>query len=521
MLGTPAADGRKALEIRPPLVVEDITTTETGRNQEKSEASIKGAFFHMARKVDRERVRAAEKQRRRAEGLGTLRKDGGGQVDGLNDGVSAEIFDARKWWKYDIRRRAHRVYRTAGLDTRLTICGHHDDLYGFVPVSSRNGSLSAHYGHILRCGSVWACPVCGSKIRSERNDEVAEGLRHWLDMSDNHAIAFMTTTIGHDRGETAEAVVRRLAHTPNRKKGETEADHAGAWRRFTRSQAWTGSKRNGVAGFKNEAGIAGYIVVLEATYGLNGWHFHRHTILVLDRVWTIEELDRYRRTLAPVWVAAAEAAGGYADEIHGFDLSLCEYPDQIGNYLVKPPAEALAGEITRGDYKGHSVGLNPWDLLDSETEAVARKKEALGLDEARCAALWLEYVAATKGRHFLDWSKGLRDLLALGEERTDGEIAEADDDEAWEEIAYLSPSIYERGATGETDKARDFSHTLADNRFSDIAEAMGAKLGEWGGLPTIYDETDRSFVVLTEVYNPKEAERIARRERQRAGRNRR
>ncbi|MEX5272256.1 hypothetical protein, partial [Kocuria sabuli] len=37
---------------------------------------------------------------------------------------------------------------------------------------------------------------------------------------------------------------------------------------------------------------------------------------------------------------------------------------------------------------------------------------------------WVEYVEATKGRRAITWSRGLRDRLNLGEERTDEQVIE-------------------------------------------------------------------------------------------------
>jgi len=49
--------------------------------------------------------------------------------------------------------------------------------------------------------------------------------------------------------------------------------------------------------------------------------------------------------------------------------------------------------------------------------------EGVSCGEVSSIELWREYADTMKGRRALEWSRGLREALALGEEKSDDELA--------------------------------------------------------------------------------------------------
>uniref|UniRef100_UPI0037CA0D74 hypothetical protein n=1 Tax=Ornithinimicrobium sufpigmenti TaxID=2508882 RepID=UPI0037CA0D74 len=56
-------------------------------------------------------------------------------------------------------------------------------------------------------------------------------------------------------------------------------------------------------------------------------------------------------------------------------------------------------------------------------------------------AIWGEWERSSHGRRQITWSGGFRDLLGLGAERTDEELAE-DDDAAGDVVLELEPAVF-------------------------------------------------------------------------------
>jgi hypothetical protein len=79
----------------------------------------------------------------------------------------------------------------------------------------------------------------------------------------------------------------------------------------------------------------------------------------------------------------------------------------IEHELTKGPAK-----LSRGD-----KGLSPLELLSAY----------MMNGDKQAGAIWVEYALAFKGRHQLQWSRGLRDLLGLVKEESDQEIVERGD----------------------------------------------------------------------------------------------
>jgi hypothetical protein len=121
----------------------------------------------------------------------------------------------------------------------------------------RSGAPShqhAYYRGLLRCGSVWECPVCASQIRAERAAELELAVDTW----GPSCVAMLSLTVRHGLGDDLRAV---------------RAGVANSFRRVINGEPW---KR-----FCSRFGLKHSVRALEVTHGAaHGWHPHLHVLLV-------------------------------------------------------------------------------------------------------------------------------------------------------------------------------------------------------------------------------------------------
>lgn len=250
------------------------------------------------------------------------------------------------------------------------------------------GHECAHYGNVMRCGSVWVCPICASKITERRRAEVETAIK-----SGKYKTVFMVTlTLQHAPGDQLTGLVDALND---------------AVRRLKMGKGWQL--------FSQRVGIVAYITGLEMTYGENGWHPHKHILffseLTEDQI-DVEDVkrfisDRYGRMLA--------RSNKYASPIYGVDVRFGN--GAAGRYITK---WSTAAEVTKGPVKvGRNGSVTPFQLLD-----------LAGQGDKQAAALFVEYAKAMKGRRLLSWSHGAREMFDIGQELTDEELVEKNEEDA-------------------------------------------------------------------------------------------
>ncbi|MCC7078742.1 MAG: protein rep [Acidimicrobiia bacterium] len=257
----------------------------------------------------------------------------------------------------------------------------------------------AHITGFQTCGSIHACPVCASKIRAVRADEISEGARRWL--GDGHELAMLTLTMPHDVSMSLEEV------------WDTVAD---GWR----------AVQQGRGGQMMRQSMAGFIRSADLTYGEHGWHFHLHVLVFLEpgESWTEGMTERLRDAWDRWLIRRGYSA---AHRMHGVDVRPVRDDAGIGEYVSK-----VAMELARPDRKEGRGGRTVWEILGDIVEH--RRPE----DEA----LWCEYVRASHGRRALTWSQGLRRrVLDLEDDDvpTDDEIAAQEQDAPY--VALLGPGL--------------------------------------------------------------------------------
>lgn len=254
---------------------------------------------------------------------------------------------------------------------------------------------SAHYSGTIRCGGIWACPVCAAVLRSGRADEVARGVASH--QKEGGGVALLTLTLRHRAGDPLARGIDALV---------------ASWRSISSRSVW--KKKAG------RLGLVGTIRALEITHSRrNGWHPHLHLLLLTDAPVHPADLADLQAWLSDVWAREVTKRGARTpSRERGVDLRAAdENGEVVARYLSKiqekddePRRWGVAAEIARGDVKeGRKGSRTPFEFLDS------------GYGYAPDRELWLEYVTATKGRAALIWSRGLRARLGIGE-KTDEDI---------------------------------------------------------------------------------------------------
>jgi hypothetical protein len=262
----------------------------------------------------------------------------------------------------------------------------------------------AHWSGLERCASIWACAVCSAVIRHGRSIEVQAA-------ADQHASSggfcvMVTVTLRHRVGDALAVTLDQALR---------------AWDGVVRNRRWRV--------IREAYGVVGYIRACEVTHGGHGWHPHIHALLFVGRELTGAELDEMQLALFVAWQTEVTRQGGRGLSVdHG--VRVTRAGSAAAAYVAKVQEHdrvVNAGlEMTRFDLKaGRRNSSTPFELLDHKDNR----------------ALWLEYVAATKGRRAITWSRGLRALLGLDQEATDAEIIA--DTETSDLVGVLSAADYD------------------------------------------------------------------------------
>lgn len=267
----------------------------------------------------------------------------------------------------------------------------------------------AHYGNVMRCGSVWTCPICSAQVAEKRREELKKAIENWKNKH-NGEVYLLTLTNPHYHGDNLQALL----------EGQKKA----------LKYLWSNRKPKEML---KSLGKHGHIIAAEVTYGdENGWHPHYHILLFMRYEINIDSL---RSFLAIEWQNCCEKAGLPVPSIrYGVDLRDGKYAydyvtkfgiDEYGdNFAYTEKTQVLEGgwalpdEMTKGHTKkGREGRFTPFDLLRQSIELPEYGK------------LFQVFARAFKGKKQLHWSKGLKVSLGVMEQ-TDEELAEETEKEA-------------------------------------------------------------------------------------------
>ena len=251
---------------------------------------------------------------------------------------------------------------------------------GTIEILKDNHTGKAHIKGVGRCGNVWVCPVCSTKVTIGRRQELEEGMTKARAAGLKPVL--LTLTARHNRNDSLEDM-----KTKTRK----------ALRSLKSGRWW----QDNVKGL----GLEGTITAIETTYGhSNGWHVHYHSIMFFSR-WA--ETRELQTRLFPRWLAVLEIEGLDCDQDHGVDIRPGNY---VARYIAKWGLESELSGTSKNGKEGH---FTPFQLLELHSEG-----------EKWAGQKFQEFATAFKGVSQIRWSKGLRSLLGVGAAATDQELAD-------------------------------------------------------------------------------------------------
>lgn len=261
-----------------------------------------------------------------------------------------------------------------------------------VPVIRRPDRATARLGNLCVCGQTLVCPVCAPRVSMVRAAEIGAGWQRW-----------------HDIGGLAHM----LTFTSPHKAGSPLLDEVDFWR-----EAWSEMMDGSRSANQLRKQRVGYQNALEMTFGRNGWHVHRH--LLMYHRGGLDLAAHQRR-----WMDCLGARYSIDAEKHAFDAIAVD-AKQIAVYNSKVGAE-MASSLTKD-------GRTPLRML---VDAAAAEEPA---------PQWIEAVKVVGARKLsiVRWSPGLRDILGVGAEKSDEEIAKEEATRTDEYLGALSWAQWRR-----------------------------------------------------------------------------
>ena len=247
----------------------------------------------------------------------------------------------------------------------------------------------AHYSNVVRCGSVWTCPICSAQVAEKRRLELKKGMENWKNKHGGE-VYLLTLTNPHYQGDNLKQLL----------EGQKKA------------LAYLWGDRAPKEMFKN-LGKAGHVIAAEVTYGENGFHPHYHILLFMRHSITI---DAFRSFLAYQWQNCCKKAGLPIPSIeHGVDL-------QNGTFALDYVSKwGLEDEMTKAHIKRSNKGFSMFDLVRAYQETGDEKYKRV----------FMVFYRAFKRQQQLVWSKGLKDKLLI-EDKTDEELNAEETEQAVE-----------------------------------------------------------------------------------------
>lgn len=304
---------------------------------------------------------------------------------------------------------------------------------------------SAHLGGVATCGSVWACPMCASKVQNRRRPELQQ-----------------LVTWAYAEGSAPTMVTFTFPHTKFDSLADLRSKQSAAFKKLRQGKPWEK--------FKKEFGYQGLVRSLEVTHGKNGWHPHTHEIW-LTRPLTSQERNDFQSRILSRWIKCCAAVGlldmADAIQLHAFHLHSVDVRFNVNDsdYLAKQDSSRAWGvdaEITMSVSKSARLkGVHPHEFL------IRQEKGDM--------ALYVEYVRGMKGTRQLFWSRGLKDAVGI-EDKTDEQHSE-EQSEAAELLGSLTAEQW-RIVRGNDARAEllDAAELLGWPGVELVLKALGADL---------------------------------------------
>lgn len=294
------------------------------------------------------------------------------------------------------------------------------DKNNLVNVCFNESTSKAHYGNVIRCGSVWVCPVCAKKITEHRRSELKNINSMWkkgitLYSPEKLPENFIGAPVHHS------TEVKGFTYLLTLTSPHYAYQNLSLLRERMRDakELFFGGKKNASL-FQKQLGKIFHVTNLEVTYGQNGWHPHNHILIFSDKYLSIQEFTKIKILLADHWANCLSKVGIRklkGDEKYiACDLSDGTYAEQ---YVSKWGIES---EMTKGHLKqGRESSITPFDLLRlSENDDLIFDKKP--------SDLFREFANAFKGARQLYFSRGLKRAFSIQEKDDDQVMSETLDE---------------------------------------------------------------------------------------------
>jgi hypothetical protein len=285
-------------------------------------------------------------------------------------------------------------------------------IWNTVEVHKSQSTGKAHYEHLIVCDRVWGCPVCASRISEARRKALTLAVER-----SGYQTVLATFTLSHHLGDDLDDLCDAVS---------------GAFRRLKSGRFWQG--------LKNDFDWLGDVRSLEVTWGeVNGWHPHIHALMIFEHELGLKELEDLEKRLKERWLAVLVKLGMTADWEHGCDVRAGdqEVRDYVAKHgklpeIEKKSAWTVEHEVVKSHVKqGRIGGKTPFELLGD-----------YGNGDDKAGRLFVEYYNCFKGKHQLQWSRGLRALLNMDE--IEEEIAEEEQSGVDQMIVELCPADWRK-----------------------------------------------------------------------------
>ncbi|WP_341904042.1 protein rep [Polaromonas sp. YR568] len=297
---------------------------------------------------------------------------------------------------------------------RTCWCGRHAVSEGPLPVMRRLDGSGARVGSVKTCGSVWACPVCASKVAEQRRKELTYAMEQHT-AAGGHAY-LLTFTFPHYRGQTLAELMLPFSK---------------ARQSFQNSKGW-----KKVMGKDGTAGRVGSVTSLECTYGTaNHWHPHLHMLVFCaPGAFGEGEADEKGRLSSPAidyfrgeWVRLLEKrglvdannrewAGKYALDVRG-GKGAAEYVAKWGLVEELTLSHAKTGKRNTWGTNDH---YTPFQLLEIS------KHDMENGGDGHATMAFREFVTEFDGKRMLTWSPGLKAHFGIEDMEDEQAAAEPD-----------------------------------------------------------------------------------------------
>ncbi len=267
--------------------------------------------------------------------------------------------------------------------TRVSMCGNALNMNGknniFLTYSKHN--KRANIEGVLKCGSIWRCPVCSYKITRQRQIEL---YRLFLSaQSVGVKMSFITLTVRHKEKDSLKSTLDILN---------------GEFLKMQRSRSFKPLR----------AKYFGLCKALEITYSKrNGWHPHLH-LLYFHEANVTEEDQRYfgNELITQFWERKKVQNRGTRKDKQDFKIVTSD--NGIAEYISKwDSSKEMATGNFKTSLKTKKGGYTPFSLL------LAFKYKVKGYDFSTVYKLFSEYAGVTKGVHHLRFNQGLKDFGRL------------------------------------------------------------------------------------------------------------